>query len=152
MAVTGDPEARGEALRALGAHEVVGTPAAASEPVHGVVDLVGGKQLVEAYEKLAGGGTLVAVGHAAGDPEHFPYGALFGDEGRHDRTVAAFHLLGCTNLAPDLSWLAQQVAAGELDPGVSWRGSWQRAEEAADALLGRRLHGKAVLDLDAADA
>ncbi|MDI3385788.1 hypothetical protein QIS99_06080 [Streptomyces sp. B-S-A8] len=44
------------------------------------------------------------------------------------------------------------MAEGELDPGVSWRGGRQRAEEAADALLGRRLHGKAVLDLDAAAA
>ncbi|MFC7307533.1 zinc-binding dehydrogenase [Streptomyces monticola] len=148
VATTGDPGARGDALRALGAHEVVGTPAAVTEPVHGVLDMVGGKQLVEAYEMLAGGGTLVAVGHAAGEPEHFPHGTLYGDDGRHDRSIASFHLLGCTALAPDLTWLAGRIAAGELDPGISWRGSWQQAAEAADALLGRRLHGKAVLDLD----
>ncbi|MEV7195182.1 zinc-binding dehydrogenase [Streptomyces sp. NPDC093510] len=147
VAVTGDPEGRGEALRALGAHEVVATPAAAGAPVDGVVDLVGGRQLVEAYEQLGQHGTLVSVGHSGGDAEHFPYGTLYGDMGRHDRSVVSFHLLGCTGLTRDLTWLAGQVASGALDPGTSWRGSWEKFPEAAEELLGRRLHGKAVLDI-----
>ncbi|MEU6822055.1 zinc-binding dehydrogenase [Streptomyces atriruber] len=147
VAVTGDPEGRGEALRALGAHEVIAAPAAAGAPVDGVVDMVGGRQLVEAYEQLGPHGTLVSVGHSGGDAEHFPYGTLYGDRGRHDRSVVSFHLLGCAGLARDLTWLAGQVAAGALDPGTSWRGSWDKAQEAADLLLGRRLHGKAILDI-----
>ncbi|XVQ87952.1 hypothetical protein ACQP2K_11180 [Microbispora siamensis] len=61
-----------------------------------MIDVVGGPLLVEAYDRLAEGGTLVAVGHVTGEPETFPFGALFGDKGH---------------------------------------------------VLGRRLHGKAVLDL-----
>lgn len=148
VAVTGDPAGRGDALRGLGAHEVIATPAAAGAPVDGVVDMVGGRQLVEAYEQLGQHGTLVSVGHSGGDAEHFPYGTLYGDRGRHDRSVVSFHLLGCAGLARDLTWLAGQVAAGALDPGTSWRGSWDKAQEAADLLLGRRLHGKAILDID----
>lgn len=148
VASTGDPAAHGDGLRLLGAHEVIAEPGKLDAPVDGVLDLVGGSQLVDAYGVLAERGTLVAVGHAAGQSEHFPFGALFGDYGRHDRSITSFFLLGCTGLAPDLTWLAARVAAGDLDPQISWRGSWDRAAEAAEALLGRRLHGKAVLTLD----
>ncbi|WP_171170678.1 zinc-binding dehydrogenase [Streptomyces sp. I05A-00742] len=147
VASTGHPEAHGDGLRALGAHEVISEPAALDAPVDGVVDVIGGRQLVEAYERLAENGTLVAVGHSAGEGENFPFGALFGGEGRHNRSLTTFFLLSCTGLGPDLAWLADRVAAGALDPQISWRGSWAKAAEAAEALLGRRLHGKAVLDV-----
>ncbi|GAA2112151.1 zinc-binding dehydrogenase [Actinomadura alba] len=148
VASTGDPDAHGDGLRAQGAHEVVAAPREVGDPVDGVVDMVAGRQLVEAYAKLARGGTLVSVGHAAGEEETFPYGAFFGDqEGRYDRSIVTFYLIACTGLAPDLTWLAERVAAGDLDPQISWRGGWDRAAEALDTLLGRRLHGKAVLDI-----
>ncbi|TDD52282.1 zinc-binding dehydrogenase [Saccharopolyspora elongata] len=145
-ASTGNPAAHGDGLRALGAHEVVSNPAE-SATVDGVVDLVGGEQLVAAHDRLAEGGTLVAVGHITGKGEDFPFGALFGAPERHDRTIATFFLLRCTGLAPDLTWLAERIATGDLDPQVSWRGAWDRAPEAIEALLGRALHGKAVLEI-----
>ncbi|MFE0647615.1 zinc-binding dehydrogenase [Streptomyces sp. NPDC059534] len=147
VAATGRPDLHGDGLRALGAHEVVAGASEVGQPVDGVVDLVGGRTLVDAFGALAEGGTLVAVGHASAEAETFPYGALFGDQGRHGRTVATFFLLSCTGLARDLTWLAGRVAAGALDPGISLRTGWDRAGEAVEALLGRRLHGKAVLDL-----
>lgn len=148
IASTGDPDAHGESLRALGAHEVVAGPAGLGAPVDGVVDLVGGDQLVQAFERLTAGGTLVSVGHVAADQgENFPYGAFSGHDGRHDRSLVTFFLLDCPDLGPDLGLLASKVAAGELDPQISWRGGWDKAPEAVGALLERRLHGKAVLDL-----
>ncbi|GHC60178.1 zinc-binding dehydrogenase [Streptomyces cinnamoneus] len=147
VACAADPAAHGEGLRALGAHEVIAGPAALGAPVDGIVELVGGRRLVDAYEKLGEGGTLVAVGHASGEDEVFPFGAFFGDQGRHDRSIVTFFLTACTGLGPDLTWLSARVAAGDLDPQISWRGSWEKAAEAAEALLGRRLHGKAVLEL-----
>ncbi|MGJ6970114.1 zinc-binding dehydrogenase, partial [Streptosporangium sp. G11] len=95
VASTGDPAAHGKSLRALGADEVVSGPHEVTEPVDGVVDLVGGDQLVAAYDRLAEGGTLVAVGHSANNGENFPFGAFFGDQGRHDRSIVTFFLLGC---------------------------------------------------------
>ncbi|MGW0536476.1 zinc-binding dehydrogenase [Streptomyces sp. NPDC003032] len=147
IAVTGDPEGRGEALRALGAHEVIATPEAAGAPVDGVVDVIGGRQLVASYEKLGRDGTLVSVGQAGGEAEHFPLRALYGEAGRHNRSIVNFQLLGFPDLARDLTWLAEQVASGALDPGTSWRGAWGKAPEAIDTLLTRRLHGKAILDI-----
>ncbi|MFH8992477.1 zinc-binding dehydrogenase [Streptomyces sp. NPDC017940] len=148
IATTGDPAGRGGMLRDLGAHAVLSDPGEVEGTVDGVVDLVGGRQLVAAYEKVSGGGTLVSVGHSGGDDEHFPHGVLYGDQGRHDRSVVSFYLLGCADLGRDLEWLAGEVAAGRLDAGQAWRGSWADAGDAAAALLGRRLGGKAVLEVD----
>ncbi|MGW7695240.1 zinc-binding dehydrogenase [Streptomyces asiaticus] len=147
IASTGDPAAHGDGLRTLGAHQVVTDPAEIDEPVHGVVDNVGGPQLVAAYDKLAAHGTLVSVGHVTGQPETFPFGALYGNEGRHNRSIVTFYLLDRPDIGADLGWLAERVATGDLDPQITWRGGWDRAEEAVTALLDRRLHGKAVLDI-----
>ncbi|MFE5122068.1 zinc-binding dehydrogenase [Streptomyces sp. NPDC056669] len=147
IASTGDPAAHGDGLRTLGAHQVVKDPTEIDEPVHGVVDNVGGPQLVAAYDKLAAHGTLVSVGHVTGQPETFPFGALSGSEGRHDRSIVTFYLLDRPDIGPDLGWLAERVATGDLDPQITWRGGWDRAEDAVAALLDRRLHGKAVLDI-----
>lgn len=147
LASTGDPAGHGDGLRELGAHEVIGHPEQAAGLVDGVVDNVGGPQLVAAFGKLAPHGTLVAVGHGTGEGESFPFGALFGDSERHDRSLVTFYLLDGADLVPDLTWLAARVAAGDLDPGIAWRGGWERADEAVGALLEGRLHGKAVLDI-----
>ncbi|MBA2894618.1 zinc-binding dehydrogenase [Nonomuraea soli] len=147
VASTGDPAQHGEALRALGAHEVVTGPAQAGGGFDGVLDMVGGPQLVEAFDQLGQGGTLVAVGHSSGDGESFPYGALFSGPGRDDRSIVTFMLLFCDGLDRDLAWLAQQVADAVLSPEITWRGTWNDATEAVSALTERRLHGKAVLDL-----
>lgn len=147
LAVTGEPDRHRASLTALGVDQVIASAESANEPLHGVIDLVGGTELVAAFHRLAEHGTLVAVGHASGQPETFAYGALFGDRGGHDRSLVTFHLTGCTDLPPDLTWLAHRVAAGDLDPQISWRGALEDADQAFEALLERRLHGKAVIEI-----
>ncbi|MEV0245769.1 zinc-binding dehydrogenase [Nocardia sp. NPDC050712] len=146
IASTGDPGAHAGTLTALGADRVVSGPAELDTAVDGVVDLIGGRQLVEAFHSLSETGTLVAVGHSAGQAEQFEFGDFFGDQGRHDRSIVTFFLLSCGGLARDLTWLAGQVAAGRLDPGIAWRGDWSDFADAARLLGERRLHGKAVLE------
>ncbi|MEV5407878.1 zinc-binding dehydrogenase [Thermopolyspora sp. NPDC052614] len=146
VASTGDPAAHGDALRALGADEVVAGAANVGEPVHGVLDMVGGPELVTAFDRLADGGTLVAVGRVMGKGEDFAWGALSGNRG-HDRSLVTFYLPAESAVAPDLTWLATKAASGVLRPHIAWRGPWDKAAEAVEALLGRRLHGKAVLDI-----
>ncbi|WP_342746859.1 zinc-binding dehydrogenase [Lentzea kentuckyensis] len=146
IASTGDPAAHGDELRALGAGEVVTEPGLVDAPADGVVDLVGGPQLVDAFGRLAPRGTLVAVGHTTGEGETFPFGALLGNHG-HDRSIVTFYLGAFTGLGADLAWLARQVGSGVLTPRISWRGGLAEAGEGVGALLGRRLHGKAVIEL-----
>ncbi|GAA3566586.1 zinc-binding dehydrogenase [Amycolatopsis ultiminotia] len=147
LASTGSPDVHGESLVRLGAHEVVAGPGAFEGEVHGVLDTVGGSQLVAAFDRLAAHGVLVSVGHASGEPDRFPQGALIGIPGRHDRSIVTFFLGDESGIGPDLAWLVRQVATGVLDPQISWRGSWESAAEALVALRERRLHGKAVLEV-----
>jgi NADPH:quinone reductase len=144
VATASSPEVHGPGLRGLGAREVV---TAVSGEFDGVVDLVGGRVLVEAFRALRPHGTLVAVGHSSGEGEIFDFGDLFGNGGRHDRSLATFYLADTEAFGADLTWLAGQVAAGALDPQIAWRGSWEKVDDAIAALLERRLHGKAVIEL-----
>ncbi|QWF78191.1 zinc-binding dehydrogenase [Amycolatopsis sp. CA-230715] len=148
VAISGNP-ALEDQLRALGADEVLADPAELDRPVFGVLDNVGGRQLVDAFGKLAAGGTLVSIGRSAGTDAVFTPADLLPTDGRHERSLRTFFLLAeaAADFSAELTWLAAEVAAGRLDPGITWRGPWTRYGEAAQALLGRRLHGKAVLDL-----
>jgi len=48
---------------------------------------------------------------------------------------------------PDLDTLVRLLAAGRIDPQVGWHGPWGEVDSAVDALLGRRVPGKAVLEV-----
>jgi NADPH:quinone reductase-like Zn-dependent oxidoreductase len=48
---------------------------------------------------------------------------------------------------PDLAYLVELLADGEIDPQIGLRTSWDDVADAAEALLGRRVAGKAVLDV-----
>lgn len=148
IASTSNVDRHEKILRALGADDVVTGPEAVTVPVDAVLDMVGGPQLVAAYRTLAQNGTLVAVGHSAELGESFAFGDLFGDGGRHNRSVVSFHLTGCVELGPALTWLAGKVHEGSIDPHVTWQQSWHDIDDAIDALLGRRLNGKAVITID----
>ena len=52
-----------------------------------------------------------------------------------------------TPFGPDLRYLVELLAAGQLDPQIGWRGSWEQIADAAQALLSRQIAGKAVLDV-----
>ena len=50
--------------------------------------------------------------------------------------------------ASDLRRLAALVAAGKLDPQIAMQVSWELAGEAVEALMDRRVNGKAVLTVE----
>lgn len=143
VAAVGRPE-RGAGLAELGAAEVVsGGLAGVREPVSGVIDNVGGQLLADAYALLAPGGLAVSVGKASREPTtiDFEQARLANGGARIEAFVVG------PGFGPDLAYLASLVASGELDPQVGWRGGWERAGDAAEALLTRTVAGKAVLDV-----
>ncbi|MFF7199077.1 zinc-binding dehydrogenase [Streptomyces sp. NPDC008079] len=152
VAVTGSAAPYADELRSLGAAEVVSRPSEYAGSVYGVVECVGGALLVEAFDLLERDGVLVALGHVAPEPESFPPGALIAGPARHNRSIVTFHQLDGAPLPPDLSWLSERVAMGDLTPSVAWRGSWHRVDEAIDRLLTRTLHGKAVVEVGRTEA
>ncbi|MFD4322853.1 zinc-binding dehydrogenase, partial [Streptomyces sp. NPDC058548] len=123
IAVARNPESA-EEIRALGAHEVLASAGEAEAPVDGVLDLVGGTGLVEAYRALGEGGRLVTAGAASHEPSVFPPGALLADPLRHSRTISSFFLMSGDGIDTDLTWLAAELAAGSLRTHIAWRGAW----------------------------
>jgi NADPH:quinone reductase len=128
-------------LYALGAEEVVSDIDEVGEPLDLVLDNVGGPQLVQAWNRLAPGGCVQCVGWSSGEPAVFPPYSTVGPP----KTLSSF--LITPPVAPDLANLVRLVEAGSLRVPIAWRGPLTRIGDAADALLGRRIGGKAVLDV-----
>ena len=131
-------------LRGLGAREVI-------EQLEGdfdvVVDCVGGAVFGQAAEHLAPRGVLVNI--ATQSPE----GAVSFRAGRFDRAPGArIYTLNQWDetaahggAATDLGRLCALVADGRLDGQAEFEGSWRNPAAAFDALLQRKIGGKAVL-------
>jgi NADPH:quinone reductase-like Zn-dependent oxidoreductase len=142
VASVGSPE-RGKGLAGLGAHQVVTGLDQVTDPVDLVLDTVGGSHFVAAYGLLAPGGNLQSIGWASGEPAVLPPGALFSPGPA--RTISSFG--DAERPGPDIAVLLRLLAEGRLSAEVGWRGSWERAGDAFGAILGRRVAGKAVLDV-----
>ena len=142
VAVVGSPE-RGDGLTVLGAAEVVVGVDSVSGPIYGALDNVGGRTLAEVFALLEPGGSVQSVGMASLEPTtiDFEQARLRGGDTR----IEAFAI--GPQFGRDLEFLVGLVAAGELDPQIGWRGPWEKAADAAAALLGRKVRGKAVLDV-----
>ncbi|MBP2702254.1 zinc-binding dehydrogenase [Microbispora sp. RL4-1S] len=133
---------RAEGLRELGADEVV-VGLDGVRPVDAVLELVGGPHLVRCWELLRPGGGLQSIGWASGEPAVLSPGWSFSLG-----PARSLHSFGNVSTpGPDLELLVGMLVAGTLSTRVAWRGSWERIGEAADALLGRRLSGKIVMDI-----
>lgn len=142
VAAVGAP-ARGEGLVELGAAEVVVGLAEVRGPFFGVLDNVGGALLSEAFGLVGDGGSLQSIGMASGSPSTVDFEVE--RRGGARKRLEPFTVR--TPFAQDLSYLVELVAAGELDPQVGLRTSWEDVADAAAALLGRKVAGKVVLDL-----
>jgi NADPH:quinone reductase-like Zn-dependent oxidoreductase len=133
--------ARAKGLDEAGAQEVVVGLEAVDGPVDVVLDNVGGRQLVEAWDLLAAGGNLQSIGWTSGEPAVFdPYSTV-----GPPKSLSSF--LNAGPAGPDLATLVRFVAEGSLGVEIGWRGTWDRIAEAVEALRQRRVRGKAVLDV-----
>jgi len=137
-------EARGAGLRDLGAAEVVVGLADITERVFGVLDNVGGQLLAEAFSLVGDGGSAQSIGMASNQPTTIDFEAerLSGAQ----KSLEPFTVR--TPFGADLGHLVGLLAAGEIDPQIGLRSSWNEVSDAAEALLARRVAGKAVLDVD----
>jgi NADPH2:quinone reductase len=142
IAAVGNPS-RGDGLLELGAAEVVVGMDGIGQPVDGALDNVGGQVLSEALYLTKPGGVVVSIGMASLEPTtiDFEQARL-----RSGGTRIEPFLVGA-GFGADLPYLVSLLAAAELDPQIGWRGPWDRAGEAAAALLGRQVRGKAVLEV-----
>ncbi|MEY2515601.1 MAG: NADPH:quinone reductase, partial [bacterium] len=143
-------EERARGLIELGASDVMFDLDGADEEFDAILEGVGGASLAAAMGLVAGRGTVVS--YASSDPSPVSFGArtLFHRApGAILRGLYIFEELERTGTATrDLGRLATLVAAGELDCQIDFEGSWRDPAPAIDALLARRIAGKAVLLVD----
>lgn len=141
---------RTEGLRELGADEVA-TELETEGPNYDVIlDAVGGPVLGACLQRVAPRGTVVSFASTLTEPVSYPTRQLFARApGARLYGLYIFAELEHTrSAAVDLRRLADLVAAGRLDPQVDVVRSWQDAGGAIEALLDRRVSGKAVLTVD----
>jgi NADPH:quinone reductase len=147
-AVAANPE-RGEGLTELGADEVIYEFAPEGEPFDVILDSVGGASLAAALARVAPAGIVIAFGGSSGEPTTFGVRGFYNRRGARLYGLRVFDELDRHHTAArDLRFLAEEVAAGRLDPHVTLTASWREVGPALEALMERRVRGKAVLTID----
>jgi NADPH:quinone reductase len=138
-------ESRGAGLYALGAERIsVGMPNDGEYDI--ILESVGGDSLARALKIVAPGGCIVSFGCSSGAATTFEVPTFFR---RHGARLCGFVLIPelqrTGSAVHDLVNLADQLATGHLDAQIELELDWRAAADAFDALLDRRLAGKAVL-------
>jgi NADPH:quinone reductase-like Zn-dependent oxidoreductase len=144
-AIAGRPE-RAAGLRELGAHEVLVGHDGAGEPFDLVVESVGGASLAWAIERLAPDGVIVSFGNSSNEPATFDPRAFY----RKGAPAivgyfVTYELLEGRIGGSRLAALAALVTEGRLRSPIDLRVPWEEAADAVEALMERRVNGKAVL-------
>jgi NADPH2:quinone reductase len=146
-ALVRDAAASHDLLRGLGAAEVVET---ISGDFDLIVEGVGGTTFGLAIEHVASRGIVVNIATQSDDESVTFHAARFDRaKGASIYTLNLFdELVSHGSAASDLARLCRLMADGRLDGQIEFEGSWREAPQALDALLGRRIGGKAVLRVD----
>jgi NADPH:quinone reductase len=147
--VVGSPE-RGEGLRELGADELITDLEADDSGRYDViVESVGGPGLAAALGRVAPWGILISFGNSSGEETSFNVSPFYNLPGACLRGLRVWPEIDRNRSGPaDLRLLGELVAADELDPQVSLTASWREPAPAIQAMLERRVRGKAVLRVD----
>jgi NADPH:quinone reductase len=140
---------RGEGLRELGADALITELEPEGEPFDLLLESVGGASLAAALTRTAPQGTVVAFGASSPDPTTFDVSRFYNRGGTRLYGLRVFdELARLRSGVRDLTLLVAGLAAGRLDPQIGLGTSWQDADAAIQALLDRRVAGKAVLTVD----
>lgn len=137
-------------LAELGADEVISELEPEGSSYEVIVDAVGGPILGAALGCVAPGGTVVNFAATSDEPVSFSTQGFF----RRAPGARLYGLFVFAEIAKsasgsaDLRRLADLVAAGRLDPQIDLTAPWSEARGAIEALLERRVNGKAVLRVD----
>jgi NADPH2:quinone reductase len=146
--IVGRPE-RAQGLAELGADDVVVGLEPQGEPFDLVLESVGGASLAAAIDRLAAEGVVVSIGNSSGETTSFDPRVLYRKGSpRIEGYFVTWELLHGRIGSEELSYLASLAATGGLDSQIDFRMSWGDAAAAIDALLERRVGGKAVLTID----
>ncbi len=146
IAIVGGPD-RAEGLSELGADRVE-WPALEPEgdPLDLILESVGGPSLAAALTRVSPDGTVVSFGNSSNEQTSFDARGFYRRGGPTMRGYFVTHELLEGRLGTrQLAELVDRVVAGTLRTDVDRRVPWTQAAAAVDAMLERRVRGKAVL-------
>jgi NADPH2:quinone reductase len=139
---------RQEGLAELGADEVVPELEPEGEPFDAVLEAIGGPVLAAAISRLAPFGTVVSFAATVPDETSYHPRELFGRNGTLRGLIVFPYADRQGGAGPALARLVALVADGRLRPEIDLVTSWRDARGTFEALLERRVAGKAVLTID----
>jgi NADPH2:quinone reductase len=139
---------RREGLAELGADEVVAELEPEGEPFDAILEAIGGPVLAAAIGRLAPFGTVVSFAATVPDETAYQPRDLFGRNGTLRGLIVFPYADRQGGAGPGLARLVALVAGGRLRPEIDLVTSWRDAPAAFEALLERRVAGKAVLGID----
>jgi len=145
IAIVGD-QSRAAAVTELGLDGVDVEIGLAPEGTPGdlILESAGGDSLTAAFTRVAVGGAIVLFGRSSMEPGKVPPDWFYRSAGLHGLAYATD--MNADNSGPaSLAMMGDLVARGLLDPGVSMETSWKDLPAAAQALIDRKVSGKAVL-------
>jgi NADPH:quinone reductase len=143
--VIGSPE-RGAGLKALGADELITELTPEGEQFDLILESVGGASLAAALSRVGWRGTVVAFGASSPEPTTFDISGFYNRGGPTLYGLRVFHELEFQGSGVrDLTFLVGELAAGRLDPQIGVTGSLWEPDAALQALIDRKVPGKAVL-------
>jgi NADPH:quinone reductase-like Zn-dependent oxidoreductase len=141
---------RTEGLTELGADEVAPEIDLEGPVYEVIIDGVGGPVLGSAIQRVAPGGAIVSFASTVPEPVSYPSRELFARA--PGARLYGFYLFAeldhTRSGGVDLRRLADLVAEQRLDPQIDLTSSWTDAGQAIEALLDRRVNGKAVLRVE----
>ncbi|HEX7095465.1 MAG TPA: zinc-binding dehydrogenase, partial [Acidimicrobiales bacterium] len=140
-------EERAVGLRELGATDVViGMPQEGEYDV--ILESVGGASLERAFELVARRGCIICYGASEDPITTFDVRTFYRKGARLQGLLLFEELSHHRSGALDLGYLADLMAHGGLDPQVDFTASWADSRGAFEALMSRRIRGKAVLHVE----
>jgi len=146
--IVGRPE-RAQGLAELGADHVVMELERQGEPFDLILESVGGASLAAAIDRLAPEGLVVSIGNSSNETTSFDPRILYRKGApRIEGYFVTWELLHRRIGTEELSYLASLATTGGLESRIDLRVGWHDAGAAVDALLERRVAGKAVLTID----
>jgi NADPH:quinone reductase-like Zn-dependent oxidoreductase len=142
-----NPE-RGKAQLASGDVRLAGDMQAVQGPFDVILESVGGDSLTSALRLVGRDGIVVMFGNSSGQEARVAFGSIMSSP--HARLYAFFIYESGEppTFGSDLKVLADQIAAGRLQPHVGMETSWRDPMGTLQALRQRDFEGKAVLLID----
>lgn len=138
---------RAAGLRELGATDVVTSFEPEGPPFDLLLESVGGASLAAAFSRAAADGLIVSFGDSSREPLQ-----ITANEMRRRPAVRLYGFSLFAELPREpgagpraLAYLAELIAAGELDPQIALEADWREPGPALAALMDRNVAGKAVL-------